>query len=625
VSLTLAELAGTTSGFDGQGTSWPAALLSSDPNNGPLTISGLTFKNAVASSGDLRGSALLLGLTEGLTLSNDTFENDQNAELGPVFIYEYDCSNAPVTISDSTFKNNSMTMDGSYDYDKGGAGLSLELDCSDEPVTLSGNTFSTNSINLASGHANAGGAGLALFGSSSTQVPVTQSDNVFDSNTIIGAPGGSSLIGGGGEWAGEVDLTSTGDKFTNNVIPGEGGDGTAAGAGLALGEDLSCDEVYSQATLVDDAVANNTIAMQDAPASDQPSVADGAGIAVTSDSLSNCEEGPRINAAAGPADTADLNLNDSSVVDNGVTNDGAVETDGGATSGIFGSYGATLEFDNTIAYGNVGGLDVGGFLHVVKGPLGGGVSPLSNVVANYSDLCNADGTPYTGPGNICADPNLADDSYTPPSETGGARIIDGTLNGPAGSSVNVSETSSSPTLDAGSNSLVPSGITTDIYGNTRELSKSCPVGAGTVDIGAAEYVPTCTVSTPPPASTPTPITPAPTPLPSKKVAPCMSRRAFLVHMHFQFRIPAGVSLLNVQARLTSKTVANFGMKSLPAFGPGLELVRLDLKKYPYGTYKLALHITESTGRHVSTHDVYHTCRVHPIHYPPHPLPSILAG
>jgi hypothetical protein len=217
---------------------------------------------------------------------------------------------------------------------------------------------------------------------------------------------------------------------------------------------------------------------------------------------------------------------------------------------------------------------------------------------------------------------LVADGYTPPPDIGAVGE-----NTPAaitvGSVANVAETSSSPTLDAGSNALVPSGITTDIYGNAREVGKACPVGAGTVDIGAAEYVPTCKTTT---VSTPTPApTSAPTPQPSKVFAPCISRRAFLVHMHYQFRIPSGVSVEKVTARLTSKTVSDFGVKSLPAFGSGLELVRVDLKKYPYGTYKLALHITESTGRQVSTHDIYHTCRVHPIHYPPHPLPSTLAG
>lgn len=55
-------------------------------------------------------------------------------------------------------------------------------------------------------------------------------------------------------------------------------------------------------------------------------------------------------------------------------------------------------------------------------------------------------TPFAGTGNICADPALAGVG------TGDAH-----------------ETASSPTIDAGSNALVPSGVTSDFFGQPRIL------------------------------------------------------------------------------------------------------------------------------------------------------------
>ncbi|MGZ4190688.1 MAG: hypothetical protein ACXVQ5_12720, partial [Actinomycetota bacterium] len=59
------------------------------------------------------------------------------------------------------------------------------------------------------------------------------------------------------------------------------------------------------------------------------------------------------------------------------------------------------------------------------------------------------------------------------------------------------ETSASLTIDAGSNALIPAGLTTDAYGATRIFaSRTC---AAVVDMGAAEFG-TRTATCPPPAA-----------------------------------------------------------------------------------------------------------------------------
>jgi hypothetical protein len=64
----------------------------------------------------------------------------------------------------------------------------------------------------------------------------------------------------------------------------------------------------------------------------------------------------------------------------------------------------------------------------------------------------------------------------------------------------VDETASSPTIDAGSNALVPSGLTTDAFGTTRILAGHavCTGEVGkVVDMGAAEFSPAIPPCAPP--------------------------------------------------------------------------------------------------------------------------------
>jgi hypothetical protein len=134
---------------------------------------------------------------------------------------------------------------------------------------------------------------------------------------------------------------------------------------------------------------------------------------------------------------------------------------------------------NSAPAGGVAGIEVVGSLtladSIVYGDLGGAETG-GSLTASFSDVC-APGPigPVAGEGNVCRTPGLVGE-------------------GVAGS-VDVHELRGSPMQEAGSNALVPTGLTSDFYGQRRiaggSLVQTCreglvPVAAPTVDIGAAE-------------------------------------------------------------------------------------------------------------------------------------------
>lgn len=679
--LTLEGATGTTSGFDGQGVQQTDSLLSGTSLD-DVTLQDLTFENAVTSAVADDPSTLELAVENGaLTLSGDTFTNNvDNADDEPPVYIESDYGDSGCTTQDnsvvvenSTFSDNRLDQSGSLPgpdgpaFPGGGAGLELLAWCEFDPVTLTGNTFKDNIVDSTDAEAPAVGGGLSIIGitpdASDALIPVTQSGNVFDGNSIEAAPGDQyDFWGGGGEWAQGADLQSENDSFTNNVLPGSDSDYGSNGAGLAVQGGCSS----ALATLNQDVVDDNTIAMETA---DSPESSYGAGIEfygessydyllylletdapdadaafydlLYADFMCGYESGsPALPASgvlgtfnppdavnapaqlggapaggidaaqqlfAAPADAGDLTLDDSTVTDNAVTDGGTpAASDSGATAGIAGDYDDTLELDNTIAYGDVGGTETSGFTGdeslATKDP------PIAAdpITANNSDFCdpNNPSSPLAPGNNICADPLLVDDSYSSSTTT-----------------PDVHETSSSPTIDAGSNDLVASGLTADFYGVGREVAgHTCPVGAGTVDIGAAEFIPTCTTPTPAAISTPTPSSPPP--LPAKVLQPCASRRNIVMHLQYEFLIPAGIKLSKVNATLTSSTVPGFGVKRVTAYGPKLELLRLDFRSFPFGTFRVHIRVTFSNGKTEYQQRVWHTCRPFHWKYPtpqdPHP-------
>ncbi len=284
-----------------------------------------------------------------------------------------------------------------------------------------------------------GGALLLASESKPGAAVASQVGNVFAGNSIVDVSGSGSY-GGGGEWLEGVSLMSVGDRFSGNTIPGTSGPYWSWGAGVGV---LACSNTEPTVSALE-----NTVIEGNVIGPGEPADIGGAGVYV------GC-------LASGTANH--LSLLDSTVTENSAP--------AGAVAGVNGGPHDQLRIANSIVAGDVGGAELGGF----SGPGG-------SLVASFSDVCNAS-APLAGEGNICANPLLVDNGN------------------PA--SFDVHETASSPTIDAGSNALVPSGLTADAFGTTRILAghvgcfQSFPA---VVDMGAAEFqsaAPPCLPPRPP--------------------------------------------------------------------------------------------------------------------------------
>ncbi len=454
--------------------------------NVTFTLSGLTFTETK----EAPAAVLLEGEEDAVTLTGDTFtDNKDNKRAGAVDIDQSKNTSGPTVITGNTFMDNSTQYDGGGIYFSGdgpaviddntfsgnsavwaGGLYVLDLETTSNPVQISGNTIGGPSVaagNTASGRGGGAvvalgpgqplslagntfennritgketavedreGAGLFLgLNYGSGPFPVTQAHNLFSDNAIDeSAKSGSANLaaGGAGEWVNGLMVQSTGDTFKGNRIAVDDG-APPEGAGLgAIASKAESPEPAEPATFVgnDDLFLDNSI------------VAGGWGGGIY---------------VGGPAPScvtscpgSSVTLNDSTVVSNTV--EAGAGSEGGA---IWGSPNDSLAVANSIIFGNSPQPEIFGFATTTP-------------TFAYSDVCDEAGTaPLPGAGNICANPQLAE---------------------------NGEETASSPTIDAGSNALVPSGLTTDAFGTTRILAGHA-VCAGevpkVVDMGAAEFSP----------------------------------------------------------------------------------------------------------------------------------------
>lgn len=484
VQMTLAGTPGA--GFDG-GTN----TVQLEGSSAAPTIEGLIFENAHGTAANSGGALTLNGAPEGstVTLAHDTFTNDvaTGGEGGGARI---NTASAAVTVSDSTFSGNSATGVGgaltvfatsanlSGDTFSGnsatgpassggalsafslggttalsssrftgnsanaeGGGALLTAEAAGIGITLNGNTFSHNVVSDPGG-TNIDprgylGGGLSLQGISTASTNVVQQGNIFDGNSV-GFKAAAVSAMGGGESTTHVALQSTGDRFTNNTLQPPNAKENAKpervfgwGAGLSVAE---CGETTEppptipnvESTLTNAIVAGNTL--QSGPS------ANGAGVYI---------------GFVCPNAYATLRVSDSTVTGNTVS--GA----SGPVAGISGGPHDVLALTNTIVFGDSGGPELGGF------------QGLAGVSATYSDVCSG-AAPFAGAGNICADPLLA---------------------GPGPGSADVRETAASPTLERGSNGLIPAGLGTDTFGGPRVLGPILCMAspAAIVDMGAVEY------------------------------------------------------------------------------------------------------------------------------------------
>ena len=504
-SYTLVGQTGSGAGFDGTGVA--QRVLTAGNASAPTT---LTLRNLLVENSTMAGNGggLFFDGQYSAVLDGDTFTNDHatSGVGGAVEIFSLTPSGS-LTITNSTFSGNSATV-------SGGA-----LDINYNPpiaTTLTNNVFASNSVTGASGNNLAGGA-LNLLNNYGSDAPVTQTGNVFNGNGVAAS---TISANGGGEAIVGMTLTSTNDRFTGNTLQAPASGQVSEGAGLSI-ESNSCNVSPPQQTANNLVIAGN-------------SIADGG--------PAGGEHGALYLGCA-PGGSNQLTLNDATISGN---------RGGGDTGGIWGDPSDHLTLNNTVLSGDSDGAELTGF--------GTGVTTV-----NYSDLC-AGSAPFTGTGNICAPPLLA--------------------NAPGG---DIHETAASPTIDAGSNGLVPTGLTTDFEGAAR-IQPRTSGGTPLVDIGADEFD-TAALAAP---NIPAPAPPAPPKPPFNDFTLSGAGNAQNGDIDLTFQIAAGGSVDVLGTHSAPGTMASALL--LPGH-QRIEWGRLD-STYKYGaTFGLTLH-PNALGKHL---------------------------
>jgi hypothetical protein len=465
---------------------------------GTTVIRNLNFED-----GDLdsSGSAILIEGNSAPMLSGLTIIGNDSGDRAPVTIAT-NTGGGTVTVEESTFEDNSAaqgggllintahsivlhhnTFTGNVAEEEGG-GAVLDLDVEDNVVergiqggvpavataTITDNTFSGNRVEMTPNSIPVLlGGGLAIVTADSDSRSVVQSGNTFSDNAIVPSfffngpdrttegPGFGGYFAGGGEYT-EASVLSTNDRFVKNsieaptqptqaIIQDGGFSAEMHGGGLAVsGRSLTLEGRNLVA-------AGNEIAF-------------GQGGGVSSDRgferIGVLGRGSVAEGSKGSNNNS-LMLLDSTIDAN--------DAGDGTGSGIYGNYDDDLlvtngiVFDNTSSQGRqIDGFDDGGTIDISFTDYCAEeeVAPPSRVAA----------APAPGEGNICVDPQLVDPQLVDPPN--------GDVHQKQGLSL---------TLDAGSNALVPEGLTTDWDRPTADprIADSGTDGAR-VDMGADELV-----------------------------------------------------------------------------------------------------------------------------------------
>jgi hypothetical protein len=462
--ITIEGQSGMTAGFEGMGVKGHAL-----EGNG----NGLVLRNLVVEHYSLKEkSAVSLTPTEGALpkFEADRFLDDtdstsnSSAHGGALYVSASNATcayTAPLSISGSEFDGDQISDTATNELSDVGGGVSAEIRCtsaSTTPVdfaTLTADRFLGDSIDTAKGREVFGGAlYLANRSSAGVLVSATQSGNVFEEDAIVSTTP-TKVYGGGGEWASSIVLTSTDDRFVKDALPGpQSSSASSEGAGLGM-ISPNCTEAATASAVLNDAVlAANAIGT-----ASEGGESEGAGI------FAACEP-------THPNSPFHLTLNNSTVAENQAPK---------GISGVDGEESDQLTLSNSIVTSPPGQADIGGFQ-----PVSGG-----SLTSLFSDACKPDTSAVLpGEGNTCANPLLVDNGDP--------------------SSGDVRETYVSPTIDAGSNALVPGGLTMDAFDAARILPGHLGCGGGSatvVDMGASEFV----VSAPPCPAQISPISSGPAP------------------------------------------------------------------------------------------------------------------
>lgn len=527
-------------------------------------ITGLIFQHGDVGSGS--GGAIEITGSDPVAIEGNTFHDNTAGNGGAVFVALGFTDKRKLGTDRISIRGNSFgSSDGSNVARFLGGGV--DVVSQSLPVDLSGNTFSENTAGEGGG-----GALLNVCASGST----IDGNQFLENAVVLSQDTDTSSVAGGGlllsrdfcnaqrpgirATAADFDATQSGNRFLANRL--DAGPADAAGAGEAI----SAAAVQS----TDDRFAGNKINSSNSGAD-----LEGGGLSVASAGLVDFEA--RNLVASGNAVSkggegggiyfgrqTEMRLFDSTIVNN------TANTGPGVAGGCF----DRLKLYNGIVFGNTGTSEISGFGGCSKAPRAEG----DELDVRATDACIAGDSgpvPYPGDsGNICSDPKLT-------VTAGGG----------------VDQTAASPTLDAGTDSLVPDDLSKDYAGDGRILDADGANGAR-VDMGADEYV------------TPTP-TPEPGPTPTQPSAPapagavlgtqqrsCASKRSFRIRI----RVPHGKKALSAVVRVNGKRVKVVRGKRLRA--------PVRLRGLPKGTFKVKITLRLRGGKRLSGTRTYHTCRPH---------------
>ena len=408
-----------TGGIAGSGTSRDGGGVD---NFGTLTVSNCVFSS---NSADFGGGIDNSGT---LTVSNCVFSSNTSA-LGLGGGIENEISGT-ATVSDSTFTGNSAA---------GGGGL-----CNFGAATVSGSTFTSNSATGGGGILNATGGTATVSGSTFTSnfagnngggiandsgVAMTVNACTFTSNFTYIAGGGLSNFGA---------ATVSDSTFTANSA--------GSGGGLANGGNSGT------ATVINSVFTNNSAVGFDGGLGYGGGLSNNSTVTVINSTFIG-------NSAINGGGLDNYNSSTATVTNCTVSGNTSQGAGGGIANGVDDG---SLTLDNTIVAGNTSPSD-----NDISGPIestsafnligdGSGISNLTDLEAPaLSNLIGTTSEPLNPLLGLLGD-------YGGPTQT--MALLPG-----------------SPAIDAGSNALIPAGVTTDQRGPGFPR-----IVNGTVDIGAFE-------------------------------------------------------------------------------------------------------------------------------------------
>jgi len=359
----------------------------------------------------------------GVTLQGDPSDGEDGFDGGATLRPLRGVDADGTVISDLVFRNGSEDLTGAA------------IDLTDTWLTIRRSTFLNNYVD---GFGSFGGAVDIEAGAGET---VTLVDNLFRGNhatsSTFQALGGAVRVvftGGAGT------VVQRRNTFDGNSVSSSGDDENGGAFGSA--EHL----VNANLDSLDDRFINN----------------------VASHTLFHFESGPvHIGTTNAAVITATLRFENAEFVANEVGDAGVLG------SAIHSRYFDVQLEDSTVAGNLPAGalpLYVREHLDVENTIVWSGAPTLPDPVygtrtVRYSLMCDSAGQPVTGEGNLCADPELVD---TGPGTT------------------DVRQRRSSPTIDAGNDSLVPTSLDHDFEGDARIMDGDGD-GTARVDMGADEY------------------------------------------------------------------------------------------------------------------------------------------